>query len=140
MKNQLTIKETSHLLGLEEAAIEWLVAKNDPELEPYIKRKSGNGSPNKKQITITLDGLPTLIKKLSYNIQTADIIENLSCQVLHLEILRQENEVLKEANLKLQQDLNELKAQLSEYEEIMAADKNVGLRGAISRRLRWFNK
>ena len=138
MKNQLTITETSNLLGLEESTIEWIVSKNDPDLEPYIQRKSGNGSSEKKQITITLDGLPTLIKKLSYNIQTADIIENLSCQVLHLEILRQENEELKEGNLKLQKELNELKAQLSEYEEIISAAKNVGLRSAISRKLRWF--
>ncbi|MFQ6041050.1 MAG: hypothetical protein ACE5PV_09350 [Candidatus Poribacteria bacterium] len=138
MKNQLTLTETSNLLGLEESTIEWIVAKNDPELEPYIQRKSGNGSSEKKRVTITLDGLPTLIKKLSYNIQTADIIENLSCQVLHLEVLRQENEELKKDKLKLQQELNELKIQLLEYEEIISAAKNAGLRGAISRKLRWF--
>ena len=138
MNNQLTITETSNLLGLEESTIEWIVAKNDSELEPYIQRKSGNGSSEKKQVTITLDGLPTLIKKLSYNIQTADIIENLSCQVLHLEVLRQENEELKKDKLKLQQELNELKAQLLEYEEIISAAKNAGLRSAISRKLRWF--
>ncbi|HIE30072.1 TPA: hypothetical protein EYP66_22635 [Candidatus Poribacteria bacterium] len=138
MKNQLTITETSNLLGLEESTIEWIISKDDPELEPYIQRKSGNGSSEKKQITITLDGLPTLIKKLSYNIQTADIIENLSCQVLHLEILRQENEELKEDNLKLRKELNELKAQLLEHEEIISAAKDVGLRNTISRKLRWF--
>jgi len=138
MKSKLTIPETSELLGLEESTIEWIVKKNDPELEPYIQRNSGNGSSEEKQIAITLDGLPVLIKKLSYNIQTADIIENLACQVLHLEILRQENEQLKQDNLTLNQELNELKTQLSECEEIVSASQNVSLRDAISRKLRWF--
>ena len=138
MKSILTIPEASELLGLEESTIEWIISKDDPELEPYIQRKSGNGSSEGKQVTITLDGLPILIKKLSYNIQTADIIENLACQVLHLEILRQQNEELKQDNLTLQQELNELKAQLLEHEEIISASQNVSLRDAISRKLRWF--
>jgi hypothetical protein len=138
MKSKLTIPETSQLLGLEESTIEWIVKKDDPELEPYIQRNSGNGSSETKQVAITLDGLPILIKKLSYNIQTADIIENLACQVLHLEILRQENEELKKDNLELRQELDELKSQLLENEEIISAAQNVGLRDVISRKLRWF--
>ena len=138
MKSKLTIPETSELLGLEESTIEWLIKKDDPDLEPYIQRNSGNGSSEAKQVAITLDGLPILIKKLSYNIQTADIIENLACQVLHLEILKQENEELKKDNLKLQQELDELKVQLLEHEEVISAAQNVGLRDVISRKLRWF--
>ena len=79
-----------------------------------------------------------LIKKLSYNIQTTDIIENLACQVLHLEILRQENEQLKQDNVKFRQDLDELKTQLSECEKIISDSKNMSLRDAISKKLRWF--
>jgi hypothetical protein len=138
MRNKLTISETSELLGLKESTIEWVVKKDDPDLEPYIQPKSGNGSSEEKQIAITLDGLPLLIKKLSYNIQTTDIIENLACQVLHLEILKQENEKLKQDNLELRRELDELETQLSEYEKIVSDAKNVSFRDAISRKLRWF--
>jgi hypothetical protein len=138
MKDKLTIPETSELLGLDESTIEWIIKKDDPELEPYLQRNSGNGSSGGKQITITLAGLPLLIKKLSYNIQTADIIENLACQVLHLEILRQENEELKQDNLRLRTELDELKVQLLEHEEIISTSQNVGFKDVISRKLRWF--
>jgi hypothetical protein len=138
MNSQLTIPETSELLGLEKSKIEWIVSKDDPELEPYIQRKSGNGSSEAKQITIGLDGLPILIKKLSYSIQTEDIIENLACQILHLEILKQENKELEQDNIKLREELDQLKVQLLEYEEIISEAKNISLKEAISRKLRWF--
>ena len=123
MEHLLTISEISKILGLEKMIIERIVERNEPDLAPYIHRWNSNiakeygGDDVVKAKTgewiIELEGLPVLIKELAYNIPTTDIIENLICQVLHLEVLMQENEELREENQRLTKELDILRSLLS---------------------------
>ncbi len=164
MKSELTIPEISKLLGIDEPIIRWVFSRQDSELAPYLQHLSQKQPGNDEndintssdsevaddsevaEFLLNLEGLPVLVKKLSYNIPTTDIIENLACQILHLEVLQQENEQLKQENqqLKLEnqqlrQKLDQLEMELSEIgnEEL---SRNGRLKNTISRGLRWFGK
>ena len=158
MKSELTIPEISKLLGIDEPIIRWVFSRQDSELAPYLQNLSQkqpgddendiNTSSDSEvaEFLLNLEGLPVLVKKLSYNIPTTDIIENLACQILHLEVLQQENEQLKQENeqLKLEnqqlrQKLDQLEMELSEIGE-EALSRNGRLKNTISRGLRWFGK
>ena len=122
MEHLLTVSEISKILGLDKMIIGRIVERNEPDLAPYIHKWSlkiaqeygGNnvGKAKTGEWVLELGGLPVLIKKLAYNIPTTDIIENLICQVLHLEVLMQENEELREENQKLKMELELLRSSL----------------------------
>ena len=153
MKNELTIPEISKLLGIDEPIIRWVFSRQDSELAPYLQHlsqkqpgddendinTSSEVADEVAEFLLNLEGLPVLVKKLSYNIPTTDIIENLACQILHLEVLQQENQQLKQENQQLRQKLDQLEMELSEIgDEVLS--KNGRLKNTISRGLRWFGK
>ncbi len=85
--------EISEIIGVEEDIINRTLRRRDVEIEPYLRVVSAPsdeaGSATKPQIQLRVDGLAPLIKKLTYNIPTDDIIENLSCQIIDITYLRE---------------------------------------------------
>ena len=85
--------EISEIIGVEEGIINRTLKRRDVEIEPYLRVVSAPsdeaGSATKPQIQLRVDGLAPLIKKLTYNIPTDDIIENLSCQIIDITYLRE---------------------------------------------------
>jgi len=143
MEHLLTISEISKILGLDKMIIERIIARDEPDLAPYVHRwgskiakEYGDNNVGKAfnagEWILELEGLPVLIKQLAYNIPTTDIIENLICQVLHLEVLIQENEALREENQGLNRELDAIKSQLSSIENA-SQKKGKGLKGRIDR-------
>lgn len=97
--NPSTIAET---IGVGEDIIKRTLERRDEEIEPYLRVVSAppdevGGAP-KPQIQLRVDGLSPLIKKLTYNIPTDDIIENLSCQIVHIAYLQETGEKLETDN------------------------------------------
>ncbi|MBI1927881.1 hypothetical protein HYR99_27030 [Candidatus Poribacteria bacterium] len=148
MPRTLTVPEIAYMIGVEEAIIRRTLERRDENLVPYLHepsdyqpssevREGANiNLPISQPLTplLDLEGLPLLITKLAFNIPTADIIENLACQVLHLMVLQEENtdltqknqdlqhqnEQLKHQNKNLQQHIETLQAKLMELEEANA--------------------
>ena len=85
--------EISEIIGVEEGIINLTLERRDAEIEPYLRVVSAPseapGGSTKPQIQLRIDGLAPLIKRLSYNIPTDDIIENLSCQIIDITYLRE---------------------------------------------------
>ena len=85
--------EISEIIGVEEGIINRTLERRDAEIKPYLRVVSALskelGSSTKPQIQLRIDGLAPLIKRLSYNIPTDDIIENLSCQIIDITHLRE---------------------------------------------------
>lgn len=106
MPERLNVSEIASLIGVEEEIIKRTLERRDADLEPYLYEPSLSQSEGKNQTQqiplLRLEGLPRLITKLSYNIPTSDIIENLACQVMHLVVLRKENAELMGQNQDLQ--------------------------------------
>ena len=88
----------TEIIGVEEGIINRTLERRDADIEPYVRVASTSpekqGEPPKRQIQLRIDGLALLIKKLSYNIPTDDIIENLSCQIVHITHLQETCEKL----------------------------------------------
>lgn len=85
--------EVSEIIGVEEGIINLTLERRDVDIEPYLRvvsvaSEEPEGS-TKPQIQLRVDGLAPLIKKLTYNIPTDDIIENLSCQIIDITYLRE---------------------------------------------------
>ena len=106
MPERLNVSEIASLIGVEEKIIKRTLERRDAALEPYLYEPPHSQSEGKNQTQqiplLRLEGLPQLITKLSYNIPTSDIIENLACQVMHLVVLRKENAELMGQNQGLQ--------------------------------------
>ncbi|MXV74966.1 hypothetical protein F4Z99_11925, partial [Candidatus Poribacteria bacterium] len=70
--------EVSEIIGVEEGIIIRALERQDVEIEPYLRVVSAPseepGSPTKPRVQLRVDGLAPLIKKLTYNIPTDDII------------------------------------------------------------------
>jgi len=142
MEHLLTISEISKILGLDKMIIERIVERSEPDLAPYVHRwdskfaqeYGGNNVVKFKtgEWVIELEGLPVLIKNLAYNIPTTDIIENLICQVLHLEVLMQENEELREENQRLSREIDILRSRLSNAKS-SSPQKGRGLKNQIGK-------
>ena len=85
--------EVSEIIGVEEGIINLTLERRDVDIEPYLRVVSapykGSEGSTKPQIQLRVDGLAPLIKKLTYNIPTDDIIENLSCQIIDITYLRE---------------------------------------------------
>lgn len=106
MKRLLKPREVSNLVGIEEKEILRVISRDDPEVTPYLIDLG-------EERLIDLAGLPIILKKLAYNMPTTDIIENLACQILHLELFSQEREELKRENERLKAEIKRLRAKLS---------------------------
>ena len=92
----------TEIIGVAEEIINRMLERRDVDIEPYLRVVSAPpenpGDRPKPQIQLRIDGLALLIKKLTYNIPTDDIIENLSCQIFHITHLRETCEKLEEEN------------------------------------------
>ena len=113
----------TEIIGVAEEIINRTLERRDVDIEPYLRVVSAPpenpGDRPKPQIQLRIDGLALLIKKLTYNIPTDDIIENLSCQIFHITHLRETCEKLEEEN----QTLIAENEQLRESIEVLQTEK-----------------
>ena len=118
--------EVSEIIGVEEGIIIRALERQDVEIEPYLRVVSAPseepGSSTKPQRQLRVDGLAPLIKKLTYNIPTDDIIENLSCQIIDITYLREtcdrleaENEALIAENTQLRETIESFQAERGDW-------------------------
>lgn len=118
--------EVSEIIGVEEGIINRALERRDEEIEPYLRvvsaRSEEPGSSTKPQMQLRVDGLAPLIKKLTYNIPTDDIIENLSCQIIDITYLREtcdrlesENKALIAENTHLRETVESFQAERGDW-------------------------
>ena len=121
----LNPSKITEIIGVEKEIINRTLERRDVDIEPYLRvvsaRSEKPGNSPKPQIELRIDGLALLIKKLTYNIPTDDIIENLSCQVFHITHLREtcdklegENKALIAENTQLQEAVESFQAEKRE--------------------------
>ena len=132
----------TEIIGVEEEIINRTLERKDVDIEPYLRVVSAplenpHGRP-KPQVQLRIDGLALLIKKLTYNIPTDDIIENLSCQIFHITHLREtcerlegenqtliaENEQLQERVEDFQTEKERLSAEVDELQRQLIAEQS----------------
>ena len=132
----------TEIIGVEEEIINRTLERRDVDIEPYLRVVSAPpenpGNRPKPQVQLRIDGLALLIKKLTYNIPTDDIIENLSCQIFHITHLREtcekleeenqaliaENEQLRESIEVFQTEKENLSAELDELQSQLIAEQS----------------
>jgi regulator of replication initiation timing len=118
--------EVSEIIGVEEGIIIRALERQDVEIEPYLRvvstRSEEPGGTTKPQVQLRVDGLAPLIKKLTYNIPTDDIIENLSCQIIDITYLREtcdrlekENNALIAENTQLRESVESFQAERGDW-------------------------
>ena len=118
--------EISKIIGVEEGIINRTLERRDVEIEPYLRIVSASsdelGGSTKPQMQLRVDGLAPLIKKLTYNITTDDIIENLSCQIIDITYLREtcdkleaENKVLVAENTQLREMIESFQTERGDW-------------------------
>jgi regulator of replication initiation timing len=112
--------EISEIIGVEEGIINRTLKRRDVEIEPYLRVVSAPsdeaGSATKPQIQLRVDGLAPLIKKLTYNIPTDDIIENLSCQIIDITYLRETCDKLESENQALIAENTQLREMIESFQ------------------------
>ena len=112
--------EISEIIGVEEGIINRTLKRRDEEIEPYLRVVSAPsdeaGSATKPQIQLRVDGLAPLIKKLTYNIPTDDIIENLSCQIIDITYLRETCDKLESENQALIAENTQLREMIESFQ------------------------
>lgn len=112
--------EISEIIGVEEGIINSVLKRRDAEIEPYLRVVSAPsdeaGSATKPQIQLRVDGLAPLIKKLTYNIPTDDIIENLSCQIIDITYLRETCDKLESENQALIAENTQLREMIESFQ------------------------
>lgn len=112
--------EISEIIGVEEGIINRTLKRRDVEIEPYLRVVSAPsdeaGSATKPQIQLRVDGLAPLIKKLTYNIPTDDIIENLSCQIIDITYLRETCDKLESENQALVAENTQLREMVESFQ------------------------
>ncbi|MYG05552.1 hypothetical protein F4167_02790 [Candidatus Poribacteria bacterium] len=105
---------------MEEGIINSALKRRDEEIEPYLRVVSAPsdeaGSATKPQIQLRVDGLAPLIKKLTYNIPTDDIIENLSCQIIDITYLRETCDKLESENQALIAENTQLREMIESFQ------------------------
>ena len=116
----LSSSKITEIIGVEEEIINRTLERKDVDIAPYLRVVSAPpenpGSRPKPQIQLRIDGLALLIKKLTYNIPTDDIIENLSCQIFHITHLRETCEKLEGENQKLSTENEQLREKLEFFQ------------------------
>lgn len=112
--------EISEIIGVEEGIINSVLKRRDVEIEPYLRVVSAPSdeaeSATKPQIQLRVDGLAPLIKKLTYNIPTDDIIENLSCQIIDITYLRETCDKLESENQALIAENTQLREMIESFQ------------------------
>ena len=110
----------TEIIGVEEEIITRTLERKDIDIEPYLRvvstQSENPGNSPKPQIELRIDGLALLIKKLTYNIPTDDIIENLSCQVFHITHLRETCDKLEEENQALIAENTQLQETIESFQ------------------------
>ncbi|MYC77846.1 hypothetical protein F4X10_18935 [Candidatus Poribacteria bacterium] len=142
MELYLNPSKITEIIGVEEEIINRTLERKDVDIAPYLRVVSAPaenpGGRPKPQIQLRIDGLALLIKKLTYNIPTDDIIENLSCQIFHITHLREtceklegenktliaENEQRQERIEALQTEREALSAKVNELESQLIAEQS----------------
>ena len=116
----LNPSKITEIIGVEEGIINRTLERRDVDLEPYLRVVSAPpespGDRPKPQVQLRIDGLALLIKKLTYNIPTDDIIDNLSCQVFHITHLRETCEKLEGENQELSVENEQLRERLEFFQ------------------------
>ena len=140
MPKKISVSEIASYIGVAEVIVQSVINRQDADLMPYLDEFA---LPDETDLqSFSIDGLPLLITKISYNIPTADIIDNLSLQVQHLVLQQEEIENLKKKsdqlakhNEQLQDHINGL---IKENEELQIklheVESNVNLRNLFRRR------
>ena len=140
MPKKISVSEIASYIGVAEVIIQSVINRQDADLMPYLDEFA---LPDETDLqSFSIDGLPLLITKISYNIPTADIIDNLSLQVQHLvsqqeeiENLKKKSDQLAKHNEQLQDHINGL---IKENEELQIklheVESNVNLRNLFRRR------
>ena len=112
--------EVSEIIGVEEGIIIRALERQDVEIEPYLRVVSvpseEPGSSTKPSMQLRVDGLAPLIKKLTYNIPTDDIIENLSCQIIDITYLRETCDRLEQENQALIAENTQLREMIESFQ------------------------
>ena len=112
--------EVSEIIGVEEGIISRTLERRDAEIEPYLRVVSAPseepGNSTKPRMQLRVDGLAPLIKKLTYNIPTDDIIENLSCQIIDITYLRETCDRLEEENQALIAENTQLREMIESFQ------------------------
>ena len=140
MLKKISVSEIASYIGVAEVIVQSVINRQDADLMPYLDESALPDETNLQSFSI--DGLPLLITKISYNIPTADIIDNLSLQVQHLvsqqeeiENLKKKSDQLAKHNEQLQDHINGL---IKENEELQIklheVESNVNLRNLFRRR------
>jgi len=140
MPKKILVSEIASYIGVAEVIVQSVINRQDADLMPYLDESA---LPDETDLqSFSIDGLPLLITKISYNIPTADIIDNLSLQVQHLvsqqeeiENLKKKSDQLAKHNEQLQDHINGL---IKENEELQIklheVESNVNLRNLFRRR------
>ena len=112
--------EVSEIIGVEEGIIIRALEQQDAEIEPYLRVVSVPSeepeSSTKPGMQLRVDGLAPLIKKLTYNIPTDDIIENLSCQIIDITYLRETCDRLESENKALIAENTQLREMIESFQ------------------------
>lgn len=112
--------EVSEIIGVEEGIINRALKRRDVDIEPYVRVVSApsenQGDSTQPLIQLRVDGLAPLIKKLTYNIPTDDIIENLSCQIIDITFLRETCDKLEEKNKELVAENTQLREMVESFQ------------------------
>ena len=140
MRKKISVSEIASYIGVAEVIVQSVINRQDADLIPYLDESLLSDETDLSSFSI--DGLPLLITKISYNIPTADIIDNLSQQVQHLFLQQEEIENLKKINDQLvthNKQLQDLADSLTkESEELQVklneAESTINLRNLFRRR------
>ena len=140
MLKKISVSEIASYIGVAEVIVQSVINRQDADLMPYLDEFA---LPDETDLqSFSIDGLPLLITKISYNIPTADIIDNLSLQVQHLvsqqeeiENLKKKSDQLATHNEQLQDHINGLIKDNEELQiKLHEVETNVNLRNLFRRR------
>lgn len=152
MPHILTVPEIANMIGVDQGIIQRTLERRDENLSAYLHEphhdqtadasETGEVPSSQPQgILLDVEGLPLLITKLAFNIPTADIIENLACQVLHLTLLEDEKKDLAHKNQELQRLTEQQQRYIKELQqkvEVLQAEVAAHAEAASRRGLRRF--
>ena len=139
MQKKISVSEIASYIGVAEVVVQSVINRQDVDLIPYLDESTQSNETGLPSFSI--EGLPLLVTKVSYNIPTADIIDNLSQKVQHLvsqqeEIknLKKTNDQLATSNEQLQDLINSLTAESEELQvKLDEAESNVNWRNLFRR-------
>jgi len=139
MQKKISVSEIASYIGVAEVVVQSVINRQDVDLIPYLDesiQSDETGLPS-----FSVEGLPLLVTKVSYNIPTADIIDNLCQKVQHLvsqqeeiDNLKKTNDQLAISNEQLQDLINSLTAESEELQvKLDEAESNVNWRNLFRR-------